>query len=823
MLKRLIFLLSILLMFVACGTLMSPVTPAKVSVTQLKGVNLNGAEFGTAKPGVKGTDYTWPTPSEVDYFMSKGMNTFRIGFSWERLQPTLNGAFATTYASDLDTIVTYASNKGATVILNPHNFARYNNLIIGSTNVPNSAFSDLWLKLATKYKANNRVVFGLMNEPHTMPTEQWVSAANAATLSIRNVGALNAILVPGNSWTSAQSWTSTWYGTSNAVGMLSYVDSKNNYVIEVHNYLDTDASGQGTECVSASVGVDRMQSVVAWARQNNKKVVVGEVGAPNTPTCKLAVTNLLAYLSQNVDVVQGWLWWAAGPWWGTYQLSLEPANGVDKPQMTWLAPYLSNSTSVDAGSDTGSVLDSSVVSSTKPTAPITFTKETTFTTLVNGVTNWVWVPKSYDTTHQTPTPVFVWLHGCGGRSQYDIEMISYYPSQNWISLTVGGREGTCWSTYTNDNQKVLGALADLKTHFNVDPKRVYLGGYSSGGDIGYELAFKNANLFAGLLYENTGPSSAAMTASQTSAWKLNIAHLAHTGDTTYPIASIRTKMATLKSAGFPVTLIEKPGNHWDNDTGSSGTAYDLRTYLLPYLNAGWVQGGVVPPATCTYTYSTWSTCQTNGTQTRTVVTSSPSVCVGNPVLNQACVYVPPVCTYTYSSWSTCPSTGVQSRTTVSSTPSGCVGTPVLTQNCTYVPPPDSDGDGVTDDLDKCPSVKGVKTSDSSTNGCLPFVVTATKTYDWGTGYCKQYYFKNPNTMPMSWTKMILYFKDGTLRGPGSVWGAIFPNPSATGTVVITPTTLEAAKIGAGQTMATIGFCANYGPLKYAATSGGLTY
>jgi len=37
-----------------------------------------------------------------------------------------------------------------------------------------------------------------------------------------------------------------------------------------------------------------------------------------------------------------------------------------------------------------------------------------------------------------------------------------------------------------------------------------------------------------------------------------------------------------------VTRIERAGTHWDADTTSSGTNYDLRAYLLRYLDAGWV-------------------------------------------------------------------------------------------------------------------------------------------------------------------------------------------------------------------------------------------
>ena len=97
-----------------------------------------------------------------------------------------------------------------------------------------------------------------------------------------------------------------------------------------------------------------------------------------------------------------------------------------------------------------------------------------------------------------------------------------------------------------------------------------------------------------------------------------------------------------------------------------------------------------PSTTCTsFTYSAWGACQPNDTQTRTVLVASPSGCTGgSPVTSQACTYVPPVtaCTYTYSAWGACQSNGTQARTVVSSSPTGCTGTPVLTQSCTYAAP-----------------------------------------------------------------------------------------------------------------------------------------
>jgi len=55
-------------------------------------------------------------------------------------------------------------------------------------------------------------------------------------------------------------------------------------------------------------------------------------------------------------------------------------------------------------------------------------------------------------------------------------------------------------------------------------------------------------------------------------------------------------------------------------------------------------GSLCGSQTCTYTYSDWSACQPDNTQTRTVISSSPPGCVGTPVLSQSCTYThTPVC------------------------------------------------------------------------------------------------------------------------------------------------------------------------------------
>lgn len=768
-----------------------------------RGVNTAGSEMDWGPPGTpnkantdnptSGADFLFISNQDIDYLVSKKVGFIRLVISWEGLQPVLNQPLSTgVYNQTLQARVAYATSKGMNVLLEPHggsdvNFNKWKGNLVGSAAVPHSAFADFWTRMAVQFKNNPRVMYGLMNEPHDMSTIQWFTSAQSAITGIRSTGSNQMIFVPGNGWSGASTWTQNWYDTatikvSNANAFLSLRDPANNLVASVHLYLDANAGGGAPDIVSPTIGVERLSGVVAWAKTNGIRVHMSEIGAMywmdtnktilNT-AAQPALKNLFDYIQANNTVVIGWSWWAYGPpvWWATNRLYIgppmvsgQPDYTKDDPKMAWIAPYLVQPAPapVDASVPDTYVppVDAAppIASPSFPSNPMTVTKDTVFTTVSGGITNWAFVPKTYDSTHNTPTQLFVWLHGCGGQSQWDAHMVSFMPDQKWISLAPGGREGACWAGEATDGAKVLAAIADIKTRFNIDPYRVVLGGYSSGGDIGYPLLFKNAKMFAGGLFENTGPNTAAMTAATTATWKVNITHLHHTGDTTYPIAGIRTKMTTLKNAGFPVILLEKAGTHYDKDNGAFGTQYDLRTFLLPYLNNGWVAPGATtpPPAACVYTYSAWGACQSNGTQTRTVTGSTPVPCTAS--------------------------------------------TQVLSQACTYVPPPVEAG------------------VDSGT--VLPLKQNVRITYNWGSGYCEEIDIVNKNlTGSLTWSSFQLNLRDGKIRDqdnkgpPWDTWNGGFP--ARTGVITITPATWN--KTVLPNSKATVGYCADFGPMKWTGT------
>ncbi|EIN13297.1 endoglucanase [Punctularia strigosozonata HHB-11173 SS5] len=289
------------------------------------GVNESGAEFGNANiPGVYGTDYIWPAPSSIDYFVGLGFNTFRVPFLLERLAPPatgITGAFDPLYLGNLTETVNYITGKGAYVLIEPHNYMIYNGATITST----SAFQTFWTNLASLFKSNSHVIFDLMNEPHDIPATTVYSLMQAGVNGVRAAGATSQlILVEGTSWTGAWTWTSS----GNAAAFTGLTDPNNHVAIEMHQYLDSDGSGSSATCVSSTIGAERLADATSWLQANNIKGFLGEIGAGNNDVCITAVYGALCAMQEAGGAWLGALWWAAGQWWGDYFQSIEPPSGA---------------------------------------------------------------------------------------------------------------------------------------------------------------------------------------------------------------------------------------------------------------------------------------------------------------------------------------------------------------------------------------------------------------------------------------------------------------------------------------------------------------
>jgi endoglucanase len=346
------------------------------------GFNLAGTQHVCLQPGgpVAGTDYPVQDTRLIDYFASKNISMLRPLFAWECMQPVLNGSIPgaganyQAYFNAYKMMVDYATDtKGIGIIIEPWEAnsnneiggAMWNGNLVGSAQVPRAAFADFWSRMATIFKDNPRVSFGLMSEPNHMSTSSWFASAQAAITAIRATGSTQRIYVPGNAYTGASTCTTAnAYGgdaISNADGWLNangagvpLSDPLNNIAVEVHTYVDCSQGGLDDGITSNTAARDQLDVTVQWARPLGLPVYLGEIGmyAGNNPilipeydvdcpaptgTPIAAWADFINYADANTDTLAGFTWWAGGyptgnpPWWSDVHaahFSITPTNGA---------------------------------------------------------------------------------------------------------------------------------------------------------------------------------------------------------------------------------------------------------------------------------------------------------------------------------------------------------------------------------------------------------------------------------------------------------------------------------------------------------------
>ena len=308
---------------------MAGLTPVAQSSEFVRGVNLAGGDFGNV-PGDFGKDYTYPTEAEIEAYARRGFDVIRVLFRWERVQHSINGPLDTSDLQRLRQVVNWITERDIVVILDIHNYGgrklNGSDVKLGSDALPASALADLWVRLSEVFKDNERVWFGLMNEPEGIPAPDWKDIAQSVTHAIRATGAGNVLLVPGTDYTGAHSWVSS----GNAKAMESFVDPGNNFAFEVHQYLDADSSGKSGTCVEGS-GSTRLKPFIDWAKAEPGRkgflaeFAAGDPGLAGQEQCAVELDALLD-AAENSGVFIGWTAWGGGAWWpAAYIFRLDPA------------------------------------------------------------------------------------------------------------------------------------------------------------------------------------------------------------------------------------------------------------------------------------------------------------------------------------------------------------------------------------------------------------------------------------------------------------------------------------------------------------------
>jgi endoglucanase len=82
------------------------------------------------------------------------------------------------------------------------------------------------------------------------------------------------------------------------------------------------------------VGVERLKPFVDWLEERNAIGFIGEFGVPaNAGDDPRWLETLAVFVRRLRELQMPGCYWAGGPWWGGYALSIEPRDGVDRAQM----------------------------------------------------------------------------------------------------------------------------------------------------------------------------------------------------------------------------------------------------------------------------------------------------------------------------------------------------------------------------------------------------------------------------------------------------------------------------------------------------------
>jgi endoglucanase len=313
-------------------------TARSAEVAKLLGVSLAGAEFGEQRlPGRVNFDYVYPTERQTyNYYSSKGFRIVRLPFLWERVQPRPFGPLAREELAAIRSVLDLAASANQQVILDLHNYGRYYNEPMRIADA--GRLADVWVKLAHEFRGHPGIFgYELMNEPHDLPdgSSGWAQICQIVTDAVRTEDTTTFILIPGYSWQGAESWPrqNQTLDVRDGSGLLLYA---------AHQYFDGDNSGKyqrGFDGASLDVGAQRIRPFAEWLAARNARGILTEFGVPDDEPRGLTVLERFLLAVQADERLVGGVYWAGGPWWGSYPLSIEPRGGQDRPQISVLSAF----------------------------------------------------------------------------------------------------------------------------------------------------------------------------------------------------------------------------------------------------------------------------------------------------------------------------------------------------------------------------------------------------------------------------------------------------------------------------------------------------
>ena len=141
----------------------------------------------------------------------------------------------------------------------------------------------------------------------------------------------------------------------------------------------------------------------------------------------------------------------------------------------------------------------------KEPGPTRQTLELQVLDVVEPVETFLYVPVGYDP--RKPSPLLLWGHGAGGTGAREYllwQQVADAVGMFVLAITANGKQPG-WGFTARERAAQLAALRWARRSVNVDENAVFVGGWSQGGHMTWDLMLRHPDLFAGALPVVGGP------------------------------------------------------------------------------------------------------------------------------------------------------------------------------------------------------------------------------------------------------------------------------------------------------------------------------
>jgi endoglucanase len=261
----------------ACATTAPPsqAAPATAQLELKRGIN------------VLGYDPIWTDPAHGRFQERHFAEIRKGGFDFIRVNLAAfkhmsgDNRLSPAFLDRLDWIVKNATAAGLSVIIDEHDF----NACSDNVETCRTKLSAFWSEVAPRYRdAPPTVLFELLNEPHAkLDADTWNALYPDILSIVRQTNPTRRVVIGPTQWNSREK-----------LDTLKLPANDPNVIVTFHYYDPFHFTHQGAPWVEEMKGVkgvswgteaDRAQiaadfdKVSAWARANNRQILLGEFGA----------------------------------------------------------------------------------------------------------------------------------------------------------------------------------------------------------------------------------------------------------------------------------------------------------------------------------------------------------------------------------------------------------------------------------------------------------------------------------------------------------------------------------------------------------------